>query len=68
MSCDGVDSVINGHFEAACKAVESVTRYATVKTGDIIIPSWLPVAVVPRPGVTIEGSIDGTVCLSVRIK
>ena len=68
VSCAGVDSVINSHFEAACKAVECVTRYATVKTGDIIIPSWMPVCVVPRPGVTIEGSIDGAVCLSVRIK
>lgn len=68
VSCAGVDSVINNHFEAACKAVECVTRYATVKTGDIIIPSWMPVCVVPRPGVTIEGSIDGAVCLSVRIK
>lgn len=68
ITCGGVASKIENHFEAACQALEAVSRYATVKTGDVISPSWLPAAVVPAVGATIEAAVNGEECLNVRIR
>ncbi len=59
---------IDNHFDAACRALESISRYATVKTGDVICPSWIPTDVVPEVGSGIEAAINGATCLSVRIR
>lgn len=59
---------IDNHFDAACRALESISRYATVKTGDVICPSWIPAGVVPAVGLDIEAAVNGATCLSVRIR
>lgn len=59
---------IEDHFDAACRALESVSRYATVKTGDVICPSWIASGMEPAVGSEIVAAVNGDVCLNVRIR
>lgn len=45
-----------------------VSRYVTLKTGDVIIPMLSPVRIPVRPGDVIEGSLDGQDVIRVKIK
>ena len=59
---------IENHFEAACRALEAVSRYATVKTGDVVCPSWIPADIKPAVGTEISAAVNGVECLNVRIR
>ncbi len=50
------------------RAVELVSEWATLKIGDVIMPAEWELECSPEAGMTIEGSVDGTRCLNVRIK
>lgn len=56
------------HFGMACRALGTVSRYATVKTGDVISPWWMPAGVIPQVGGSLVAALNGQECLNVKIR
>ena len=53
--------------DAAAEAVAAVSRYSTIKTGDLIMPYRITPPKSVQTGTHISCSLDGNVCISLKI-
>lgn len=50
------------------EALEAVSRHATIKTGDLLLPCRLPLRRSVSRGITVSATVDGTPCLSIKLR
>lgn len=59
---------LRGAMESADEAIEKISRYNTLKTGDIIIPCIAGEGIKIEPGKTLTADYDGGRMLEIRFK
>lgn len=68
ITCGDLTYSISPAQLAADRAVAAVSRYATLKTGDIVMPLTLPERMVATVGADVTATLNGQPCLNVRIR
>lgn len=68
ITVNGVRSDVDGFIESARAAVETISRFTTIKQGDIILPLLLDQQIAIRTGLTVTASIDSAEVMNLRIK
>lgn len=68
ITANGATLAINAEELKADMAVSVISRYMTIRNGDIICPAQAPLSTPVSVGTTITASINGEECLSLRIK
>lgn len=68
VAANNFTQTINDLREAANNTIEALSRYMTLKTGDIISPYRLTPTILIEQGSAVNASIAGIPCLSTRIK
>lgn len=68
ITANGATFSIRAEELKADPAVSVISRYMTIRNGDIICPVSVPLSMPVSVGATIRASINGEECLSLRIK
>lgn len=68
ITVNGACSDVAGFIESARVAVEAISRFTTLKQGDIILPLLLDPQIAIRTGLTVTASIGNAEVINLRIK
>lgn len=68
IAMDGLTVTVSRHEADPDSAVALISRVATIKTGDIIMPCHLPVATAIRPDTHLTATVGSTPWLDIRLK